>query len=128
MGVLGIAVIGVTGCLAALFFTQDKKEYAIMITLGIGILISIAIVSRLEVIMSALTEITDTIHVENTVFRTLLKMIGITYIAEFSAAICKDAGFQAVSVQIEMFSKIVILAMSAPLLVTLLQSLGGLLA
>ena len=128
MGVLGIAVAGVTGCLVALFFIQDKKEYAILITTGIGIMISIAVISRLQVIMSAISEIADSIHVDTTVLRTLFKMIGITYIAEFSSAICKDAGFQTVSGQIEMFSKTVILAMSAPLLVTLLQSLGGLLS
>lgn len=124
MGVLQIAVLGVAGCLTALLFSQDKKEYGILITIAVGAIISVSILSRVEVIMDAVSRIAGYISAQEELFKTLLKMIGISYVAEFSSAICKDAGCQAVSVQIELFSKIVILAMSTPLLLTLLESLG----
>lgn len=124
MDVLQIAVLGVCGCLTALMFSHDKKEYGIFITIAVGLVISISILSRIKVIMDAISRISGYISVQESLFKTLLKMIGISYVAEFSSAICKDAGCQAVSVQIELFSKIVILAMSTPLLLTLLESLG----
>ena len=50
-------------------------------------------------------------------------MIGITYIAEFSAGICKDAGYGALGTQIEIFGKLSILAVSMPILLALLETL-----
>ena len=47
-------------------------------------------------------------------------MVGIAYISEFSANLCKDAGYGGIASQIEMFGKLSILAMSLPVLTTLL--------
>ena len=57
-----------------------------------------------------------------------LKMTGITYIAEFSSGICKDAGYGALGTQIEIFGKLSILAVSLPVILALLDTLQGLLA
>ena len=54
----------------------------------------------------------------------LLKMIGITYVSEFSANLCKAAGYQAIAGQIEMFGKLSILAISMPVLLVLLETIG----
>ena len=53
----------------------------------------------------------------------LIKMLGITYVAEFSAGICRDAGYQTVAAQIEIFAKIMILALSMPILLALLKTI-----
>ncbi len=59
----------------------------------------------------------------------LLKIIGITYISEFAADICRDAGCSAVAGQIGVFAKLSILAVSMPIVSALLQTvqnfLGG---
>ena len=59
---------------------------------------------------------------------TLLKMAGITYIAEFASGICKDAGYGAIGTQIEIFAKLSILAVSMPVLLALLETLRDFLA
>lgn len=59
---------------------------------------------------------------------TILKMIGITYIAEFCSSICKDAGYQTIAVQIEIFSKLTILALGMPVLLALLETIQEFLA
>ena len=58
----------------------------------------------------------------------MLKMIGITYIAEFSSSICKDAGYQTIAVQIEIFCKLTILALGMPVLLALLETIQEFLA
>ena len=55
----------------------------------------------------------------------LLKMIGITYICEFSAGICKDAGFQTIAGQIEVFGKVCILLFGLPIVISLMQTIGS---
>ena len=53
----------------------------------------------------------------------MLKMVGITYIAQFSSAICKDAGYQAIAAQIEIFGKLAILVVGMPVLLALLETI-----
>ena len=43
---------------------------------------------------------------------------------QFSAGICKDAGYGAVGSQIELFGKVSILFVSMPVLLALLQTVG----
>jgi stage III sporulation protein AD len=52
-------------------------------------------------------------------------MTGVTYISEFSAGICKDAGYGALAGQIEIFGKLSILALSMPIVLALLETLQG---
>ena len=51
-------------------------------------------------------------------------MLGVTYIAEFSSGICRDAGYQTIAQQIEIFGKLTILVLSLPVLLALLETIG----
>ena len=77
----------------------------------------------IELILDTAKTIGAYIGVKHVYLGTLLKMIGITYIAEFSDNICKDAGYSALATQIEMFGKLAILAVSAPVLLALLETI-----
>ena len=57
-----------------------------------------------------------------------MKMIGITYIAEFSSGICKDAGYGSLGNQIEIFGKLSILAVSMPILMALMEMVQDILS
>lgn len=54
---------------------------------------------------------------------TILKIIGIAYIAEFASQITKDAGQGAIASKIEMAGKILILAMAIPILTVLIETI-----
>ena len=68
------------------------------------------------------------IRINRIYLTTLIKMTGITYIAEFASGICKDAGYGAIGSQIEIFGKLSILAVSMPIVLALLETLQGFLA
>ena len=57
----------------------------------------------------------------------LMKVVGITYLCEFSAGICKDAGFAAVSDQIEILGKLSVLFAGLPILLTVIRQIYGIL-
>ena len=63
-----------------------------------------------------------------TYLHALMKMIGITYVGQFSAGLCKDAGYSAIAGQIEIFSKLSILAISMPILMALMDTIQGFLS
>ena len=52
-------------------------------------------------------------------------MTGITYVAEFAASLCRDAGHQAIASQIEIFAKLSLLAVSLPVVTALLDTISG---
>ena len=116
----------VTGILAVVLAVQIKTlrpEYSSYLILAVGVLIAGLGASRLDVILETMKTIGSYIHIQNVYLGTLLKMVGIAYIAEFASGICKDAGFSSLGMQVEMFGKLSIMVMSAPVLLALLETL-----
>lgn len=123
MTIIQVAVMGIVTVALAVQLKPLKVEFSVYLVLAAGLLIIFFGVSRLEIILNTAKEIGSYIKVKNIYLGTLLKMVGITYIAEFASGICKDAGFSALGTQIEMFGKLSILAVSAPVLLALLETL-----
>ena len=123
MNMIQIGIIGVAGTLLAVQFKSGKSEYGIYISVALSLVIFFAIIGRLEVIIDALRTIANYINMDTAYIGTLIKMLGITYVAEFSAGICKDAGYQTIALQIEIFGKLAVLVLSMPVLMALLNSI-----
>ncbi|HCR84916.1 MAG TPA: stage III sporulation protein AD [Lachnospiraceae bacterium] len=123
MSIIQIGIIGVIGALLSIQFKGGKSEYGIYISVAISIFIFACIVDRLGMFVKAVSQVSQYIKIDASYIATMLKMIGITYIAEFSSSVCKDAGYQTIAVQIEIFSKLTILALGLPVLLALLETI-----
>ena len=123
MSMLQVGVIGVLGVLFAVQFKSGKSEYAVYISVAVSLLLFGCMLERLRDAVDSLGRIGN--YMDQRFFGTMIKMIGITYLAEFSSGICKDAGYQSIASQIEIFSKLTILAMGLPILQTLLEVMTG---
>lgn len=123
MGIVQIAVIGVLGALFAIQFKGGKQEYGIYIGIALSIFVFLGILDRVEVIIESIREIGEKIQMEGEFLSVLFKMLGVAYVAEFAASICKDAGHQTIAGQIEIFSRITILALGIPILRALLETI-----
>ena len=122
MNMIQIGIIGVAGTLLAVQFKSGKSEYGIYISVALSLVIFFAIIGRLEVIIDALRTIANYINMDTAYIGTLIKMLGITYVAEFSAGIC-NAGYQTIALQIEIFGKLAVLVLSMPVLMALLNTI-----
>lgn len=123
MTIIQAAVLGITAVALAVQLKPLRQEYSVYLILAAGLVIGFLSISRLELILGTVRAIGSQIRVKNIYLGTLLKMVGITYIAEFASGICRDAGFSALGTQVEMFGKLSILAVSAPVLQALLETL-----
>ena len=123
MTMIQTAVLGITAVALAIQVKALRPEYSVYMILAAGLVIAVLGVSRLEVILETVRTIGSLIRVKQVYMGTLLKMVGITYIAEFASGICKDAGFGALGTQIEMFGKLSILSVSTPVLLALVETL-----
>lgn len=125
MTVITIGIVGIIAVLLAVQFKGVKSEYGTYLAAAAGCFIFFYGVSKLESIMDAMKQLQEFIHINRVYLTTLLKMVGITYIAEFASGICKDAGYGAIGSQIEIFGKLSILAVSMPILLALMETLQG---
>ena len=123
MTIIQAAVLGITAVALAVQLKPLRQEYSVYLILAAGLVIGFLSISRLELILDTVRAIGSQIRVKNIYLGTLLKMVGITYIAEFASGICRDAGFSALGTQVEMFGKLSILAVSEPVLQALLETL-----
>ena len=128
MSMLQIGLLGVAGALLAIQFKGGKTEYGIYICAGISLIIFLGILSRLTVVLDIMEEIAGYIDLAPAYTEMLIKMLGITYVAEFSSAICRDAGYQTIAQQIEIFGKAVVLVLGLPVILALLEMIRDFLA
>ena len=121
-----VAIIGLAGALLAVFVKNYKSEYSSYITLAIGIVIFGLVCTQLKNIVGAINVFAEYVNIEKKYIVILIKMLGITYVAEFATAICKDLGYQSVSSQIEMFARLTLFGISIPVVSALIETIGKL--
>lgn len=123
MNILKIGILGISGVFLALILKKERGEYSTFISLAVCICIFVYILTKVETLLAFIGKLDGWMIVDNRYFALILKMIGITYVAEFAMNICKDAGYSAVAGQIELFAKLSILVVSLPVLNTFLDVL-----
>ncbi len=123
MTMIQAAAIGIVAVVLAVQIKGLRPEYSTYLILTAGVIIAALGVSRLEMIIETVRSIGNYIQVQHIYLGTLLKMIGIAYVAEFASGICKDAGFSSLGMQVEMFGKLSIMVISGPVLLALLETL-----
>lgn len=123
MNIIQIALLGVFGTLLALQFKSGKSEYGIYLSIAVSLIVFFCMSGRLSVIVDTINTISGYINIDSSYISAMLKMLGVTYLAEFASGICKDAGYQTIAGQIEIFAKLSILALSMPVLTALLQTI-----
>ncbi|MBS6517602.1 MAG: stage III sporulation protein AD [Clostridium sp.] len=123
MGIETAAAVGIIAVLTAVQFKSRGAEFGIYIILAAGILIFFYSAGKLRIILEAIRQIQSCIQLNQAYLTALLKMAGITYIAELASGLCRDAGYSSMGTQIEMFGKLSILAVSTPIVLALFKTL-----
>ena len=123
MNSIQIALLGVVGTLLALQFKSGKSEYGIYVSLAVSLFLFLCMLSRLEIFVRTVKKIADYIKLDAGQMSILLKMAGVTYVAEFASGICKDAGYSTTAAQIELFCKLSVMVLSMPVLMALLKTI-----
>ena len=88
-----IALAGIVVVLCALLLKNEKAEYAVFISMSGCLMIFLFGISKLEVILTAIGRLEGYLGAGSEYLPILLRIVGITYLAEFAADLCRDAGF-----------------------------------
>ena len=115
----GIKVImaALAGVFLAAVLKSVKSEMTMLVAAGVSVLILFYILSGLSVIVEQLKMLQGYIGISGKYIGILVKMIGISYMTQLAADICRDNGQSAVAV----FCKITIAALGMPVVLTLFE-------
>lgn len=127
MNFFGLAVMAVLSALMAVYFKSIKSEYGLFISLGICALSMIFALSKLKYFIDIMETIRTYIGLDKVYIEIILKIIGISYVAEFASDVCKDCGYSSMANQIQVVGKLSVLCISMPVIMTLLQTINGIL-
>ena len=119
--------IGLISLIIIIIIKQYKPEFAIYISIITGIIIFFVVTNKLYGIIDLLKTLSNKSGINNQFLELLLKITGIAFLAEFSINICKDSGEGAIASKIEIGTKIIIVAMSIPIISDLLEVITKLL-
>lgn len=125
MDIIKIAVLGIAGVLIAIPLKREKSEYSLFIAMTVCICIFLYLLTKVGTILDFIRRLETVIPIDSRYIGILIKMVGITYVAEFAVNICKDAGYAAIASQIEIFAKLSILVVSVPVLAAFLEMVGN---
>ena len=119
--IIKIIGIGLIALVIAIILKQYRPEYAIYVSIIAGVLILVLTMEKFSGIINLLKSISNKTYINKQFLGILLKITGIAIITEFAVSICSDAGEKAIASKIEIGSKVIIVAMSIPIISSLLE-------
>lgn len=118
-----IVGLGLVATFLALILKEHKSSYAFLLVVFVGCVIFLFLVDQIAEIIRMIEKLSINAQVNMVYVETILKIIGIAYIAEFGAQITKDAGQGAIASKIELGGKILILSMAVPILTVIIETI-----
>lgn len=117
----------VIGVLFAIKLKGMGSPFWVYLSLSLCIFVLAYILNRLGFVMDFLNDVMGNIGIESGYFKILIKIVGISYLCEFTSNICKESGFLAVAGQIETGGKLTMLVMSMPILLAIVETVTSVL-
>lgn len=118
--IVGLALI-VT--VMSVVLKQIRPEIALQLTILAGTSIFILVMSKIKVIVDLLQNLADQANISSYYLLIVLKIVGVAYLAEFGAQICRDAGEGALASKIELAAKVGVIVLAIPIIVAITESL-----
>ncbi|MBB6216620.1 stage III sporulation protein AD [Anaerosolibacter carboniphilus] len=123
MEIFKIVGLGLIAAILSVVLRSQKPEISLQISIVTGLIIFLFIATRLSYVIEVLNLVAQKIDIDLIYITTIFKIVGIAYISEFGAQVCRDAGEGAIASKIEFAGKVLIMVLAVPILVALLNLL-----
>ncbi|HIT87644.1 MAG TPA: stage III sporulation protein AD [Candidatus Coprocola pullicola] len=126
MNMAQIVATGLIGTVLCVLLKKQSPEISLLIAVATGVFIFISLCDKLGILLTLLEETAQKAGVSEGYFAIVLKVTGIAYLAQFGMQLCIDAGETSIAGKIELAGKIMMMIVSAPVLLSLLDVVMGL--
>ena len=120
MQLVGIAMVSTILCLV---IKKDRPEMANFIAITAGVIILLSVVMKLSFVVDGVQSLADKVNIPAMDVSLIIKLIGICYIIEFAVSLCNDCGEKNIASKLEFGGKIIIMTMSFPILLSIVDTI-----
>jgi stage III sporulation protein AD len=120
--IIQIVGLGLLTTVLVLIIKEQKPMFAFLLSAFTGIVIFLFLIGKISAVIQVLEDLAAKADINVIFLKTILKIIGIAYIAEFGAQIVRDAGQESVAAKIELAGKILILVMAIPIVSVIIET------
>ncbi|WP_211745169.1 stage III sporulation protein AD [Paenibacillus sp. Marseille-Q4541] len=127
MEIIQIVGLGLIATILILVVKEQKPLFAFVIATTAGIVIFMFVIGKIGAVIQVLERMAESSGMDEIHLKTILKIIGIAYIAEFGAQIVRDAGQESIASKIELAGKVLILVLAVPIISIIIETVMKLL-
>lgn len=125
MDILKIIGVAFITAICSMLLKPNKPELSFAVTVTGIIVVLLFIVDGMQNTIAAFTTLAQLTGIDNGLIKILLKTVGVGYLTEFGAGILNDFGSNAMADKVVLGGKITIMALSLPVLESLLSLIKG---
>ncbi|GAV22376.1 stage III sporulation protein AD [Carboxydothermus pertinax] len=118
--IVGLGLIATT---LALVVKRERPEIAVLLSVATGVVVFLLLMDKIAAVVEVFTGLGERAGLNSLYLGIIFKIIGISYLAEFGAQICRDAGEGAIAQKIELAAKIMVIILAIPILMAVLETL-----
>ncbi len=123
MEIIKIVGLGLIVTILIVIIKQQRPELAVQLSIVAGAVIFTMMLGKINSVITLMKELAQKTNISFLYMGTILKIIGVAYIAEFGAQICRDAGEGAVAAKIEFAAKVIVIVLAIPIIVAVFDAL-----
>ncbi|MBO2945122.1 stage III sporulation protein AD [Paenibacillus sp. F411] len=122
MDMIQIVGIGLISTILILIIKEQKPLFAFLLTVTTSVVIFLFLAGKIGTVITMLEDLAERSGVQIIYLKTVLKIIGIAYIAEMGAQVVRDAGQESIASKIEMAGKVLILVLAVPIIGIIIET------
>ena len=126
MGIVRVILIAFVGLITVGVLREIKPSLAAVAGIVTGIVIIYSLLDEFTLIIDSFKELTSLAQIDNALVKTIVKIIGIGYLTEFSAGIAEDYGSASIARKVEFGGKICIAVLALPVITGLVNTIVSL--
>ena len=119
--------LGIGAAVLYAVLREAKPDMAALVSLAAGAVLMLGVLGGVQEVLEAMRSLSSRVGLEGTYVSTLLRVIGIAYLAQFGAQACRDAGAGGIADKVELCGKVAVLSIAAPVVVSLMDVVTGVL-
>ncbi|GFZ98980.1 stage III sporulation protein AD [Paenibacillus marchantiophytorum] len=127
MEIIQIVGLGLIVTILTLIIKEQKPMFAFLLAAFTGIMIFLFLIGKISTVIQVLEDLAQKSSINMVFLKTILKIIGVAYIAEFGAQIVRDAGQESIASKIELSGKVLIMVMAIPIITVIIETVVKLL-
>lgn len=127
MNVAQVVGIALVASVLLVLLRQARPEWAVLLSIVTAVSILFLLVDDIAAVVRVVGQVAHRADIDARYVDTLLKIVGVAYLTDLGAQLCRDAGESALAAKVQLAGKIMILLLAVPILMAVLELLLGLL-